>query len=127
MSNICRTAELVETPTKLKLLKGAVPEWMNFNWYRTGPGVFEFGNDEYQNLGDPLAMIQRMKFKNGEIEYQSHYQHSVHFEMNTEANAIVTPEIGTWGEPDWVTECEEEDGSNPCMVDWLRAVFILSH
>ena len=96
---------------------------MNFNWYRTGPGIFEFGDDEYQNLGDPLAMIQRMKFKNGEVEYQSHLQESVHYKMNKEANAIVTPEMGTWGEPEWVTNCDDmtEDGTNPCMLEWMTS------
>ena len=123
LENICRTAETVETPTKLKVNKGQVPEWMNFNWYRTGPGIFEFGDDEYQNLGDPLAMIQRMKFKNGEVEYQSHLLESVHFKMNKDANAIVTPEMGTWGEPEWVTNCEDmtEDGTNPCMLEWMTS------
>ena len=112
LRNIYKTAQLVETETKLKVIHGKVPDWLETNWFRTGPGKFEFGDDEYACLSDPMAMFQRTSFKNGEATYQSTYQGSLHHQWNEEANAIVTPEMGTWGQPEWVNETN--------MPDWLQ-------
>lgn len=112
LRNIYQTAQLVETETKLKVIHGKVPEWLETHWFRTGPGKFEFGNDAYANLGDPMAMFQRTSFKNGEATFQSTYQGSLHHQWNEEANGIVTPEMGTWGQPEWVNETN--------MADWLQ-------
>ena len=113
LDNIMRTAELVEEPTELELKYGEVPDWINLNWYRTGPGKFEFGDEAYLNMGDPMAMLQRIEIKNGNVKYQSQWQGSRHHQMNENAGKIVTAEVGTWGQPDWVE-------TNDNLTVWLQ-------
>ena len=59
LRNIYRTAELVEEETELKPIHGEVPEWLETNWFRTGPGKFEFGDDQYANLGTDFNTFKR--------------------------------------------------------------------
>ena len=60
LRNIYRTAELVEEETELKPIHGEVPEWLETNWFRTGPGKFEFGDDQYANLGTGFNTFKRL-------------------------------------------------------------------
>ena len=64
------------------------------------------------NQGDPMAMFQRTSFKNGKVTFQSAYQMSLHHEWNEAAGKIVTPEMGTWGQPDWVNDTN--------MAEWFQ-------
>jgi len=113
LTNLYRTADLVETPTDLKLLSGEIPEWLEASWYRTGPGKFEFGNDSYLSLGDPMAMFQLTRIENGKAQYLSAFQRSIHHQNNEKANAIVAPELGTWGEPEFESPDER--------VEWMQS------
>ena len=74
LENLFQTAEIVPEPKKARLLRGHVPEWISGNWFRTGPGKYEFGNDKYENWADPQAFWQKMTFDKGEITYQSKFQ-----------------------------------------------------
>jgi len=117
LENLFRTAEIVPEPKKAKLLRGHVPEWISGNWFRTGPGKYEFGNDKYENWADPQAFWQKMTFDKGEISYQSKFQFSNHHKLNEEAGFISYPELGTWGNPE---ECNpENDPDNSNLGNWL--------
>ena len=76
--------------------------WINGNFYRDGPGIFEWGEDKYQHFFDPTALLQRIGFQDGKVTYNSQYVKGRNYRSNLEANAITRPEVGTWAEPKWV-------------------------
>ena len=88
---------------------GAVPNWLFGSFYRNGPGKFEFGNDTFEHLFDPSAMIQRIHFENGNVTYQRKLVKSSHTLLNLKEERIVFAEMGTWSEPDNADEIHAED------------------
>lgn len=79
-----------------------IPAWINGNFYRDGPGIFEWGEDQYKHFFDPTALLQRIGFQDGKVTYNSQYVKGRNYRSNLEANAITRPEVGTWAEPKWV-------------------------
>jgi len=117
LKNIFRTAEPCPTETEVKLNFGSVPSWINGHWFRTGPGIFEFGDEQYLNWADGQGFWQKISFNNGKVTYKSDFQYSVHHVKNQEAGYIMYPEVGTWGNPKY---CDaENDPTNEQLLDWL--------
>ena len=83
---------------KLKEHFGRIPPWLNGSLYRNGPGKYEFGKDTFEHIFDPSAIVQQFVIREGEVFYNSRYVESSHYKQNLAKNAIVNPEIGTWGE-----------------------------
>ena len=78
--------------------------WINGNFYRDGPGIFEWGESTYKHFFDPTGLLQRINFNQGEIKYNSQYIKGRNYKGNKEANDIEYPEVGTWAEPKWVDQ-----------------------
>ena len=48
-----------EWPNEEKLLGyGRVPPWVDGTFYRNGPAIYEWGDDQYKHFFDPTGMIQ---------------------------------------------------------------------
>ena len=105
IKQVLKTQEEIPEQIQLETV-GMIPDWINGNLYRNGPGKFEFGNDSFSHLFDPAAIIQKLNFSNGRVEYQSKYLKSRNFKTNQEMNRIIFPELGTAAEPDWVNTDE---------------------
>ena len=107
---------------------GRIPSWVQGNFYRNGPGKFEFGEERYAHFFDPLAIAQRFEFsfdftaKRTTVKYNSRFIKSRNFVENEKASRIVYPEIGTWAEDDTVQyhpngsmiEDEQQVAQNRC-------------
>ena len=87
---------------------GRIPPWVQGNFYRNGPGKFEFGEDQYAHFFDPLAIAQKFQFtfdankKRTIVRYNSKFIQTRNFRENEKASRIVYPEVGTWAEDDLV-------------------------
>ena len=83
---------------------GRIPPWVQGNFYRNGPGKFEFGEDQYAHFFDPLAIAQKFQFtfdaqkKRTIVKYNSKFIQTRNFRENEKASRIVYPEVGTWAE-----------------------------
>ena len=111
ITNIGRLFQTMEDHNEQITLKytGRVPVWLRGNFYRNGPGKYEFGNDTFAHFFDPSAIVQRLEIRNSEIKYNSKYIETRNYLANKAANAILYPEVGTWAEDFYVTH--NEDGS----------------
>merc|ERR1712130_114710 len=95
------------TPEHVELeYRGRIPEWITGTFYRNGPGIYEWGETKYDHFFDPTAVLQGVHVKDGRITYNSNVIKSRNYEYNNAAQQIIKPEIGTYGEPDWVTAYE---------------------
>jgi beta,beta-carotene 9',10'-dioxygenase len=117
LKNVLRTATPVPEATEMKLNFGRVPEWINGHWFRTGPGIYEFGDDEYMGLADPLAIWSRITFDQGSVTFKSDFQYGSHHTRNAEVGSIMFPEMSTWGNP---ADCDaENDPDNSKLIEFL--------
>ena len=102
LQNVLQTQP--ETPDQILLqdIEGSIPNWIDGSFYRNGPGKFEFNEDKFQHLFDPMALVQQFQVKEGQVKFNSKYIRSRNFKVNTELDQIVYPELGTAAEPDWI-------------------------
>ncbi|KAL2088541.1 hypothetical protein ACEWY4_015440 [Coilia grayii] len=90
-----------ETPEPLKAkISGEVPDWLQGTLVRNGPGLFSFGDTDYNHWFDGMALIHSFTFKDGNVYYQSKFLKSETFKSNSAANRIVVSEFGTMAYPD---------------------------
>ncbi|EGQ43351.1 MAG: carotenoid oxygenase [Candidatus Nanosalina sp. J07AB43] len=50
-------------------VEGEIPEWLDGSLYRNGPAIFETNDSEAQHWFDGLAMLNRYRFRSGNIYY----------------------------------------------------------
>ena len=97
------------TERKLDNIVGEILAWIFGTLYRNGPAIYEWGEGKYNHIFDPTAILQGFRFDKGRLHYTSRFIESMNYKVNLEDQQIRFPEIGTYGEPDWVTM--NEDGS----------------
>merc|ERR1712136_172455 len=51
--------------------RGRIPKWVSGTFYRNGPGIYEYGEDKYNHLFDPTAILQGLHIKDGKMTYNS--------------------------------------------------------
>ena len=83
--------------------RGRLPNYISGTFYRNGPGIYEWGETTYKHFFDPSAVIQAVRIKDGRVMYNSNVIKSRNYNANKDAQKIIKPELGTYGEPDWVT------------------------
>lgn len=130
ITNIGRLFQTMDDHNEQITLKytGRVPVWLRGNFYRNGPGKYEFGNDTFAHFFDPSAIVQRLEIRNSEIKYNSKYIETRNYLGNKAANAILYPEVGTWAEDFYVTH--NEDGSpieDEAVIEANRCKYLVSH
>jgi len=131
------TAEHPE-PTELNF-SGRIPQWMSGSFYKNGPGIYEWGEDKYKHFFDPTGIVTRFQINGGglngeaKMHYHSKYIESTNFYQNKEAQAIVNPEVGTYGEPESVshhddgTPIEDEKELKKSRLEFLMEAYPTSN
>ncbi|XP_060902015.1 carotenoid-cleaving dioxygenase, mitochondrial-like [Labrus mixtus] len=90
-----------ETPEPIVTkITGKIPEWINGNLLRNGPGKFEIGNQKFNHWFDGMALLHQFKICNGEVTYKSRFLSSDSYQANKEHNRIAVSEFGTVNVPD---------------------------
>uniref|UniRef100_A0A3Q2CD48 Beta-carotene oxygenase 2b n=1 Tax=Cyprinodon variegatus TaxID=28743 RepID=A0A3Q2CD48_CYPVA len=79
---------------------GTIPDWINGNLLRNGPGKFEIGNHRFNHWFDGMALLHQFKISNGQVTYKSRFLSSDSYQSNREQNRIVVAEFGTITMPD---------------------------
>ncbi|KAL3992440.1 solute carrier family 25, member 46 [Sarotherodon galilaeus] len=79
---------------------GTIPEWINGNFLRNGPGKFEIGNHKFNHWVDGMALLHQFKISNGQVTYKSRFLSSDSYQTNKEHNRIAISEFGTVTMPD---------------------------
>uniref|UniRef100_H3C2K9 Beta-carotene oxygenase 2b n=1 Tax=Tetraodon nigroviridis TaxID=99883 RepID=H3C2K9_TETNG len=90
-----------ETPEAVDAhVVGQIPEWVNGNFLRNGPGKFEIGNQRFNHWFDGMALLHQFKIASGQVTYKSRFLASDSYQSNTENNRITVSEFGTVTLPD---------------------------
>ena len=58
-----------EKQIRLQEVEGKVPKYLRGSFVRNGPGVYEFGNSTFNHAFDPIAVLQKITFKDGKVFY----------------------------------------------------------
>ncbi|XP_072314811.1 carotenoid-cleaving dioxygenase, mitochondrial-like [Eucyclogobius newberryi] len=99
IEKIVRTVEETPEPITTNIV-GRIPEWINGNFLRNGPGKFEIGNHKFNHWFDGMALLHQFKIANGEVTYKSRFLSSSSYQANNDTNRIAVSEFGTLTMPD---------------------------
>ncbi|XP_014262658.2 carotenoid isomerooxygenase-like [Cimex lectularius] len=104
-------------------IQGEIPEWLNGNLFRNGPGGLSVGETKFKHLFDSTAIIHKFHIQNGRVTYQCRYLKSRTYEKNHTAQRIVVSEFGTAPVRDpcmtifqKFSSIFEQDVSDNCMI-----------
>lgn len=115
-----------ETPEPICTdIVGQIPEWLDGNFLRNGPGKFEIGNQKwvkprrtsagargrsstcacpfftrFNHWFDGMALLHQFKIARGQVTYKSRFLSSDSYQANRENNRITVSEFGTITLPD---------------------------
>ncbi|XP_071762126.1 carotenoid-cleaving dioxygenase, mitochondrial-like [Centroberyx gerrardi] len=95
VSSVEDTPEAISTN-----ITGKIPEWINGNLLRNGPGKFEIGNQKFNHWFDGMALLHQFKITKGQVTYKSRFLSSDCYQANKEHNRIMVSEFGTVAMPD---------------------------
>lgn len=96
-SKMWRTAAEVEEPETVDV-EGTLPDWLNGNFYRIGPGKFDFENDySLIHWQDGYSLISKFGIdgRNGKVSFQSKYLDSDAYRRAVTAQRPTVPEFAT--------------------------------
>ncbi|KAG7178077.1 Beta,beta-carotene 9',10'-oxygenase-like 1 [Homarus americanus] len=93
------TDKATTTPVKGNV-DGIIPQWLEGDLYRDGPGVLNIGDTWYHHIFDGMAVLHKFSIKGGETTYRSRILESDSYKKNSAANRIVVNEFGTRAYPD---------------------------
>uniref|UniRef100_A0A3B5LJ03 Beta-carotene 15, 15-dioxygenase 2, like n=1 Tax=Xiphophorus couchianus TaxID=32473 RepID=A0A3B5LJ03_9TELE len=99
IEKIVTSVEDIPEPISTNII-GMIPNWINGNFLRNGPGKFEMGNHRFNHWFDGMALLHQFKISNGEVTYRSRFLSSDSYQTNKEQNRIVMSEFGTLTMPD---------------------------
>uniref|UniRef100_A0A673C1K5 Beta-carotene oxygenase 2b n=1 Tax=Sphaeramia orbicularis TaxID=375764 RepID=A0A673C1K5_9TELE len=99
IESIVRSVEETPEPITTKIT-GTIPEWINGNFLRNGPGKFEIGNQKFNHWFDGMALLHQFKIHNGHVTYKSRFLSSDSYQGNKEHSRITVSEFGTLTMPD---------------------------
>jgi len=64
------------------------PGWLEGSFVSNGPGQFEVGETTFDHWFDPLAMLRRLRFEDGEVRYTNRFVRSEDFRVAREEGRI---------------------------------------
>src|SRR6185295_18227171 len=76
-------------------VSGNLPAWLTGTLLRTGPALFEIGQQSYRHWFDGLAMLHRFSFRENRVLYTNRFLESQSFRKAQEQQRIVVREFGT--------------------------------
>uniref|UniRef100_H2ZH99 Uncharacterized protein n=1 Tax=Ciona savignyi TaxID=51511 RepID=H2ZH99_CIOSA len=82
------------------LYPGKVPDWLQGEIIRNGPGEFDLGEEHFNNWFDGHALMHKFKIKERKVTYQSKFLKSVFYETNLKHNRIICGGLGNNSIPD---------------------------
>ncbi len=74
---------------------GTLPDWLNGNLYRNGPGKFEYGNTQLTHVFDGPAMIHHFSFQKGMVFYQNKFLQTEILKDSEKTGQITAQEYAT--------------------------------
>lgn len=84
-----------EEQTATLSVTGTLPAWLSGTYLLNGPGQFEVGGDRLDHWFDPLAMIRRVSFSDGGVEYANRFVRSRDYTFAREHGRVRTAFPGT--------------------------------
>lgn len=76
-------------------VRGKLPEWLQGTLLRTGPAIFEVGQERFLHWFDGLGALHRFAFKAGKVSYTYRIMQSENYKRDMQAGKITTPQFGT--------------------------------
>lgn len=76
-------------------VQGNIPEWLQGDLIRNGPGTFHVGNENFRHWFDGLAMLHRFSFEKGQISYRNKFLECKAYREAVETNKISYSEFAT--------------------------------
>ena len=93
---------------------GSFPDWLTGDLVGNGPGQFEAGDTSLRHWFDPLAMIRRFRFDDGDVTYANRFVRSRDYEFAERGGGVRTPFPGTPPDrPVWTRLRQVLDGTFP--------------
>ena len=99
VSGFLRTVDEFVDPVPAAEIVGSIPDWIAGSLYRVGPGKYEYGDDKYNHVFDPSAIVKRLHVKDQNVFFQRQFINSTHRASNVAEDRIVFAELGTWADP----------------------------
>ncbi|KAF2985390.1 hypothetical protein EK904_004170 [Melospiza melodia maxima] len=126
ISPLVQSVEETPEPIPAKI-KGQIPQWINGNLLRNGPGKFEFGNDKFNHWFDGMALLHQFQLAHGTVTYRSRFLQSSSYLRNSQHSRIVASEFGTLAMPDpckslfgrFLSRFEPPQPSDNCNVNYV--------
>uniref|UniRef100_H2ZH97 Uncharacterized protein n=1 Tax=Ciona savignyi TaxID=51511 RepID=H2ZH97_CIOSA len=104
--------KLARKKRQFSLYPGKVPDWLQGEIIRNGPGEFDLGEEHFNNWFDGHALMHKFKIKERKVTYQSKFLKSVFYETNLKHNRIICGGLGNNSIPD------------PCLNIFSRIILI---
>ena len=76
-------------------VEGSLPSWLSGTYLLNGPGAFEVGGERLDHWFDPLAMVRRLAFEDGEVAYANRFVESRDYAFAQRHGRVRTPFPGT--------------------------------
>lgn len=76
-------------------LQGQIPDWLNGNLIRTGPGTLKVGQQAYHHWFDGLAMLRKFSFADGQVAFANRFLESQAYREAKAKGKISRGEFGT--------------------------------
>ncbi|RZF43304.1 hypothetical protein LSTR_LSTR001565 [Laodelphax striatellus] len=93
-SGLFRSTEEQATPLQANV-KGLIPQWLNGDFVRLGPGKFDLSKIKVKHWFDGLAVVYKFQIVDGKVSFQKRFLKSDAFNKASEHGQIVYTEFGT--------------------------------
>ncbi|KAF8360441.1 bcmo-2 [Pristionchus pacificus] len=114
-----------------------IPAYLKGTMLRNGPGIFKWGDSEYNHWFDGDAYVQRYAFREGKMFYSARAIETITYLKNKKADRIVIGAFGTKAFPDpcmtlfqrlasWFQPTEITDNASVAFQELGDAVYALT-
>ncbi|XP_039276561.1 beta,beta-carotene 15,15'-dioxygenase-like [Nilaparvata lugens] len=98
-SGLFRSTEEQATPIQANV-KGLIPQWLNGDFVRLGPGKFDLSKTKVKHWFDGLAVVYKFEIVNGTVFFRKRFLNSDAYKKATEHGQSVYTEFGTKALPE---------------------------
>lgn len=74
---------------------GKIPNWLNGNLYRMGPGKFKYGETQVNNIFDGPGMVHHFTIDNGKVFYQNKFLRTNVYKESVQFGKLTHQEYST--------------------------------
>lgn len=76
-------------------VEGYLPDWLAGSLLRTGPAIYEVGNERLLHWFDGLGALHRFSFAGGQVSYAYRILQSTNYKAAMQEKRITSPQFGT--------------------------------